>query len=257
MPDQVSFVWHKAADRRVRSPQAFAIITGLMTIVFVLAVVFRDYWMAGWAVAFMVTGIPAVLAPRPRVRIEVRTVVVAQKRWFIHSHRLFPTMMTVAGMCVTVQALVGSPTSTNVRLPYLAALSWLLVAMTFFHAFRNRGSLTLNGQTVAIAGRFSSAASDLSVSVVQIRKLAFPQLELASPMRGATKQTIFPTMCFGLEANSVYSTLRHLAETDEEIRRDYGPELIREMLLFTPDRQVAVGESIEVRIVAKSEAHSA
>ena len=257
MADHTVFTWHKAADRRLRSPQSFAIITSLMAVVFVLAVLFRDYWMAGWAAAFIVAGVPALLTPSPRLRIQGDTVVAEQKRWVIHSHWLFPTMMAVAGTCITVQAIVGSPTGTSVRLPYLAALSWLLVLMTFVHAFRNRGPLALSGQTIAMNGRFSALIAETTVTVVQIRKLAFPQLELTGPAVGAKKQTIFPTMCFGLEANSLYSTLRHLAETDEETRRNYSPELIREMLLFTPDREVAVGESIEVRVVAQSEARTA
>ena len=257
MADQALFSWHMMADRRLRSPKSFAIMAGMMTAVFALSVVFRDYWIAGWAIAFVVAGVPALLTPAPRLKIDGDTVVIAQKRWFMHSHWLFPTMMTVAGICVTVQAIAGSPGGTSVRLPYLAALSWLLVVMTFAHAFRNRGSLALSGETIAVEGRFTASTANMTVTVNQIRKLAFPQLELAGESLKGAKQTVFPTMCFGLEANSVYSTLRHLAETDEETRRNYSPELIREMLLFTPDREVAVGESIEVRIVARPEARAA
>jgi hypothetical protein len=97
------------------------------------------------------------------------------------------------------------------------------------------------------------AGTDLKL--VQEKKKAFPHLEVV-PESGP-KLLFFPTKYYGLEANSVYSTLRHLAETDEETRRNYSPELIREMLLFTPDREVEVGESIEVRIVAQPQASTA
>lgn len=255
--DEAVFTWHKLGDARSRSPKSFVIAGLLMAAIFGLALSFRDYWIAGWSVAFGLAGLPVLFAPAPRIVISGRGLVVHQKRWFVHSLWVFPLLMIVAGASVTVQAVIGSPTGGDARLPFIAALSWLLVVLTGMNAIRNRGDLIIEHERLAVAERIDVRPDEVDISVVQIRKLAFPQLELSGTRIGTKKQVLYPTPCFGLEANSLYSTLRHLAETDEETRRNYSPELIREMLLFTPDREVAVGESIDVRIVAQPQASTA
>lgn len=249
--------WHRLADVRTTSPKSFAIGFVLMAFIFGLALLFRDYWIAGFAVAFAAGGLPVLFAPSPRLSMCDRAVGVRQKRWFLHSFWMFPLLMIVAGASLTVQAVIGSPTGGDARLPYIAALTWLLAVLTAVHAMRNRGELVVAHDRIAVGQKFDVRPDEVDIAVVQVRKLAFPQLELTGPKVGAKKRVLYPAPCFGLEANSVYSTLRHLAETDEETRRNYSPELIREMLLFTPDREVAVGESIEVRIVARPEARAA
>ncbi|MGJ0119579.1 hypothetical protein ACQ7HM_10275 [Williamsia sp. MIQD14] len=255
MIDTAEFTWHKAADRRTRSLLSFLILAVLMVFIGAVSALFGDYWITGFAVAFLVAGYPALMAPAPRLITLTDSIEARQRKPWTHSHWVFPVMMLIAAVSLTVPVFAGSITGGAARLPYIAALAWFLVFATLIHALRNRGTLRLSRDSVGVAGRFATPLVDADFALVQIRKLAFPQLEMT--LAQAPKRVLFPTMCFGLEANSLYSTLRHLAEADPATRDAYSPELIREMLLFTPDREVAVGESIEVRVVARPRTQAA
>ncbi|MCP2174753.1 hypothetical protein [Williamsia maris] len=226
----------------------------IVVVIGILAIAFQDYWILLLALAFAATAVPPLLAPAPRVTLTKAGVEIEQRKPLLNSHVLFPVAMTIGAVGVTIQAVVGSPTGGNARLPFIAVAAWVLVALTLRNAVAYRGKLVVEPNSVSVPGRFELTVDGIHANLVQQRKLAFPYLELTNDASESKPQLIFPTMCYGLEANSLTSTVLHLSETDPASRSSYSPELIREMLLFKPDREVAVGDSIEVRVVAQPRA---
>ncbi|MBE7195899.1 MAG: hypothetical protein INR66_25900 [Gordonia polyisoprenivorans] len=255
MIDNTTFVWHKTADVRTRNVRLGLSLVMVFIAIAVLCAV-THYFLLAAAMAVMVLVSGPVIAPaRGRITVTKDAVEARPRTAVVNTHYVFPTVTFVAAVLITVQWVVTEPTGGDVRLPFVTVLFWLAVLVTAGTTLRYRGALRLSTREFGIPGRYMSTYAGVDLTLVQEKKSSFPHLEVV-PESGP-KLLIFPTKYYGLEANSVYSTLRHLAKIDEETRRNYSPELIREMLLFTPDREVEVGESVEVRIVAQPQASTA
>ncbi|WP_299575281.1 hypothetical protein [uncultured Williamsia sp.] len=199
---------------------------------------------------------PPLFRPRPRVDVVDGTAVrVRQKPWFINTYCMFPLSFWAGAVLMTCERIIGSLDSTGVRYAFLLVCAYAGAILSTVLWWRFRGTLIVTPMTVSVDARYEASFPGLEVDISKAVRGGFPFLVL-KPSEGRHRN-LYPTMSYGLEANSVYSTLRHLAETDEATRKTYSPELIREMLLFTPDREVAVGESIEVRVVAQPEVRTA
>ncbi|MEH3155428.1 MAG: hypothetical protein PGN29_08790 [Gordonia paraffinivorans] len=257
MTGDVLLTWHKATPVRLRGIAALVGFAPILVTLGVCSYLFGMPWLGAAWFAFAVIVYPVAIAPRPRISLVGDDVTVAPKLAVINTTVVAPVAFTVTALFMTAQWTIAEPADGFERLPYLTGLMWVGTAIVWRDAAKTSGWLVVNSHEVSIPGHFSHDLSDTNVDIVLAQKYGFPHLKLRSVADKNNKRMVFPTKRFGLEANSVYSTLRHLAETDEETRRSYSPELIREMLLFTPDREVAVGESIEVRIVARPEARTA
>lgn len=255
MIDNTTFVWHKAADARTRNVRLGLSLVIVFTAIAVLCAVTGYLFLAAaMAVMTLVSG-PVIAPARGRVTLAKDAVEARPRAALVNTHYVFPTVTFVAAALITTQWVATAPTGGDVRLPFVTVLFWLAVLVTAGTTLRYRGALRISTSEFGIPGRYMSPYAGAGLKLVQEKKSSFPHLEVV-PESGP-KLLFFPTKYYGLEANSLYSTLRHLAETDEETRRSHSPELIREMLLYTPDQEVPVGESIEVRIVARPEARTA
>ncbi|GAA1898915.1 hypothetical protein [Williamsia serinedens] len=255
MIDNTTFVWRKTADARTRDVRlGLSLVVVFTAIAILCAVTGYLFLAAAMAVMTLVSG-PVIAPARGRVTVAKDAVVARPRAALLNTHYVFPTVTLIAAVLITMQWVVTEPTGGDVRLPFVTVLFWLAVLVTAGTTIRYRGALRLSTTEFGIPGRCMSPYSGADFTLVQEKKSSFPHLEVM--LESGPKLLFFPTKYYGLEANSLYSTLRHLAETDEETRRNYSPELIREMLLFTPDREVEVGESIEVRIVAQPQASTA
>lgn len=218
---------------------------------------FDRLWSGAGLVVLSLAASPPLFRPRPRIAIVDGSMVrVRPKRWFINTYSMFPLSFWAGALLMTCERVVGSMDSTGVRYAFVVVCAYSGAILSTILWWRFRGSLRITGSELMIGKTYKLGYDGLGMEMTPARTGGFPYLTL-SVEGDAKTRNLYPTMSYGLEANSVYSTLRHLAETDEETRRTYSPELIREMLLFTPDREVAVGESIEVRIVAQPQASTA
>ena len=254
---ETDFTWRKAAPVRIRAMAAIVILVPILIAIGAGSFAFHMPWLGAAFLVFAVLVYPGAFAPDPRVSVGDSDVTVAPKLAAVNTTVVAPIVFTIVALLMTAQWTIAEPAEGFERIPYLSGLMWFGVVVVWRDAAKTSGWLVINGSRVEIPGHFSHDLSATEITIRMAQKYGFPHLELRSVADKNKKRMIFPVKRFGLEANSLYSTLRHLAETDEETRRNYSPELIREMLLFTPDREVAVGESIEVRIVARPEARAA
>ncbi|MFD0926513.1 hypothetical protein [Williamsia deligens] len=190
------------------------------------------------------------------MQIRDSAVEVRQKRWFVNSYCMFPLAFGIGAVLMTAEHLQSSSRALSIRYVFVVACAYIAALLTLSLWWRFRGSLRITGSELRVGHSYTTSYDGLGIDMTPARAGGFPYLTLTA-RKNAKARNLYPTMSYGLEANSVCSTLRHLAETDEETRRSYSPELIREMLLFRPDREVAVGESIDVRIVAQPEDRTA
>lgn len=251
------FTWHKAAPVRVRGVAALVVFAPLMIVLGVSGCAFGMPWLGAAFIVFAVITYPVAFSPRPRISFGKDDVTIAPKLAIINTTVVAPIVVTIVALLMTAQWTIADPADGFERVTYISVLMWILAALVWIDAAKTSGWLVISDDEVKIPGHFTHNLADTQIDIKMAQKYGFPHLELRNPADKKKKRTIFPVKRFGLEANSVYSTLRHLAETDEETRRNYSPELIREMLLFTPDREVEVGESVEVRIVAQPQASTA
>lgn len=253
--NESTFRWYKTADVRTRNVRLGFGLTAFFVIVAVIAVLLSYDFIAAAMLVLATASVPVIARAKGRVELLKTGVRVLPRAAFVNTHYTFPLLATVAAVLATLQWLTSGTSDGDVRLPFIAAFFWLGALVSAGTTIRYRGSMVIDAEGMGIEGRFRYPFANIELRLLQERKSAFPHLEVVP--RNGPKRLFFPTKYYGLEANSVFSTLRHLAETDEETRRNYSPELIREMLLFRPDREVEVGESIEVRVVAQSEARTA
>ncbi|MEH3155427.1 MAG: hypothetical protein PGN29_08785 [Gordonia paraffinivorans] len=253
--DHAALQWSKTADQRTGNVRQGIGLLVVFAAIAVLMVVTSYPFLAAAMAVMALSSIPVLVPAHGRIVTTKDTVVVRPRSPFVNTHYVFPVVSVLSAVLITAQLIITSPTGGDVRLPVVTLLFWLGAVIAAGATIRYRGSITVDANGFGINGRYRWRYDEVEFRLIQERKSAFPHLEV-TPKNGP-RRLFFPAKYYGLEANSVYSTLRHLAETDEETRRNYSPELIREMLLFTPDREVAVGESIEVRIVARPEARTA
>ena len=257
MTQSARFVWHHDSRSWMSDWRAPLIWAAVTIIPGVSSFWLGRPWSGTGLVVLSLAASPPLFRPRPRVDIvDGSTVRVRPKRWFINTYCMFPLSFWAGAVLLTCERVIGTMDSTGVRYAFLVVCAYTGAILSTVLWWRFRGSLRFTGSEVTIGDTHKVSYDGLEMTMTPARTGGFPYLTLSTAGHARTRN-LYPTMSYGLEANSVYSLLRHLAETDEETRRSYSPELIREMLLSTPDREVAVGESIEVRIVAQPQASTA
>lgn len=252
MVQSLVFQWHRTVDVRTRS--VFISVIGVVVIVgAAVGLVFvQEYWLGAAFLVLSLASFPAFVTPSPRVEPREGGVAVLPKARFVNTHFTFPFFIFVVAVLATIQLVHDLPRGADVRVLFAAVLSWAATAIAAGSAYRYWGDLLIDVKGVAVSGRAQIPFDSLHIQSIQKKGEVLPHLELTGGRNG--KLLLFPTKFYGLEANSLYSVLRHLAEVGAETRASYNPELIREMLLIKPDREVAVGDSIEVRVVAQPRA---
>ncbi len=251
MIDNVVYRWFQSA-RGPRHLIAQSVVFFVLLLAIALGcVMFGVYLMGAAFAALSLSVVTVFVRSAPRVAVSESGVEVQPLRPLANPNWVFTSVAFVAAVLITLQPIVGRSMGDDLRYTVILIAIWVAAVVALGSSLKQRGRLIVNSESIAIGTHPAVLLQDVQLTILQARKNAIPHLQLVDASGKNKKRLIFPQKYYGLDADSVYSTVRHLAETEVEIRRAYSPELIREMLLFKPDHEVVVGDSIEVRVVAR------